>query len=96
MDASRLMLGTNGQGAMMRSNLNWGELGSRYPQAGGEYIYLKETFGKWMGFLSGWISLVVGFSAPIAAAAIAFAIYAFQMLSITAGPPLIIPVIVEL
>jgi len=30
MDASRLMLGTNGQGAMMRSNLDWGELGSRY------------------------------------------------------------------
>ena len=72
--------------------LCYGELGSRYPQAGGEYIYLKETFGKWMGFLSGWISLVVGFSAPIAAAAIAFAIYTFQMLSIPASPPLIIPV----
>ena len=69
--------------------LCYGELGSRYPQAGGEYVYLKETFGKWMGFLSGWISLVVGFSAPIAAAAIAFAIYLFQMLSITAEPPLV-------
>ena len=72
--------------------LCYGELGSRYPQAGGEYIYLKESFGKWMGFLSGWISLVVGFSAPIAAAAIAFAIYSFQMLSIETGPPLVVPV----
>jgi len=72
--------------------LCYGELGSRYPQAGGEYVYLKETFGKWMGFLSGWISLVVGFSAPIAAAAIAFAIYSFQMLSITAEPPLVLPI----
>lgn len=69
--------------------LCYGELGSRYPQAGGEYVYLKETFGKWMGFLSGWISLVVGFSAPIAAAAIAFAIYLFQMLSIASEPPLV-------
>ncbi len=72
--------------------LCYGELGSRYPQAGGEYVYLRETFGKWMGFLSGWISLVVGFSAPIAAAAIAFAIYSFQMLSITPTPPLTFPV----
>jgi APA family basic amino acid/polyamine antiporter len=72
--------------------LCYGELGCRYPQAGGEYVYLRETFGKWMGFLSGWISLVVGFSAPIAAAAIAFAIYSFQMLSISAGPPLTVPV----
>ncbi len=72
--------------------LCYGELGSRYPQAGGEYVYLKETFGKGMGFLSGWISLVVGFSAPIAAAAIAFAIYLFQMLSIAAKPPLTIPI----
>lgn len=72
--------------------LCYGELGSRYPQAGGEYTYLKEIFGKWMGFLSGWISLVVGFSAPIAAAAIAFAIYSFQMLSIAPKPPLVVPI----
>jgi len=72
--------------------LCYGELGSRYPQAGGEYVYLRETFGKWMGFLSGWISLVVGFSAPIAAAAIAFAIYSFQAFSITASPLLTVPV----
>ncbi len=72
--------------------LCYGELGSRYPQVGGEYVYLKEIFGNWMGFLSGWISLVVGFSAPIAAAAIAFAVYSFQMLSITTGPPLTIPI----
>ncbi len=73
--------------------LCYGELGSRYPRAGGEYIYLKEIFGEWMGFLSGWISLVVGFSAPIAAAAIAFAIYSFQMLSIETGTLWTIPVV---
>ena len=55
--------------------LCYGELGVRYPKVGGEYVYLKHAFGKWMGFLSGWISLFVGFSAPIAAAATAFAAY---------------------
>jgi APA family basic amino acid/polyamine antiporter len=55
--------------------LSYGELGAMFPRAGGEYVYLRESFGKWMGFLSGWISLIVGFSAAIAAAAIAFAAY---------------------
>lgn len=62
--------------------LCYGELGVRFPQAGGEYVYLRESFGKCMGFLSGWISLIVGFSAPIAAAAIAFSTYFFQALGL--------------
>ena len=56
--------------------LCYGELGVRHPHAGGEYIYLRAAFGKLTGFLSGWISLVVGFSAPIAASAMAIAAYA--------------------
>ncbi|KJS30113.1 MAG: amino acid permease [Desulfatitalea sp. BRH_c12] len=70
--------------------LCYGELGARYPRAGGEYVFLKESFGKPIGFLSGWISLFVGFSAPIAAAATAFATYAFQALSIPVGEPLVL------
>jgi APA family basic amino acid/polyamine antiporter len=61
---------------------SYGELGAMFPRAGGEYVYLRESFGKWMGFLSGWISLIVGFSAPIAAAAIAFAAYFFHALQL--------------
>ncbi|MBC2696540.1 MAG: amino acid permease [Desulfobacteraceae bacterium] len=60
--------------------LCYGELGAMFPRAGGEYVFLRESFGKGMGFLSGWISLIVGFSAPIAAAAIAFATYFFCIL----------------
>lgn len=56
--------------------LCYGELGVRHPHAGGEYVYLRAAFGKLTGFLSGWISLVVGFSAPIAASAMAMAAYA--------------------
>jgi APA family basic amino acid/polyamine antiporter len=55
--------------------LCYGELGAMLPRAGGEYAYLHYAFGPVSAFLSGWVSLVVGFSAPIAAAAIAFATY---------------------
>ncbi|RZB33109.1 MAG: basic amino acid/polyamine antiporter, APA family [Desulfobacteraceae bacterium Eth-SRB2] len=60
--------------------LCYGELGAIFPRAGGEYVFLRESCGKGMAFLSGWISLIVGFSAPIAAAAIAFATYCFRAL----------------
>ena len=55
--------------------LCYGELGAMLPEAGGEYAYLRRAFGPLPAFVSGWISLIVGFSAPIAAAAIAFATY---------------------
>jgi APA family basic amino acid/polyamine antiporter len=66
--------------------LCYGELGAMFPRAGGEYVFLRESFGKWMGFLSGWISLIVGFSAPIAAASIAFATYFMRMLPASFSP----------
>jgi basic amino acid/polyamine antiporter, APA family len=71
--------------------LCYGELGSLFPRAGGEYVFLRESFGKPLAFLSGWISLIVGFSAPIAAAAIAFATYLFRTFSIPAGPGIALP-----
>ncbi|BBO71592.1 amino acid permease [Desulfosarcina alkanivorans] len=74
--SSALLLGWLVGGAFaLCGALCYGELGARYPQAGGEYVYLREAFGKPVAFLSGWISLIVGFSAPIAAAAIAFSVY---------------------
>ncbi|MCF8143003.1 MAG: amino acid permease [Deltaproteobacteria bacterium] len=68
--------------------LCYGELGAMFPSAGGEYVYLRESMGRLPGFLSGWISLIVGFSAPIAAAAMAFASYFFRVFPKTfAGAP---------
>src|SRR5437870_9722736 len=55
--------------------LSYGELGAMFPEAGGEYIYLREAFGSVFGFLTGWASFVAGFSAPIGAATIGFAAY---------------------
>lgn len=53
----------------------YAELGSMMPKAGGEYVYLREAYHPIFGFMSGWVSLTAGFSAPIAAASIAFAKY---------------------
>src|SRR5215475_6064658 len=53
----------------------YAELGAMMPRAGGEYVYLSEAYHPAVGFLSGWVSLTAGFSAPIAVAALAFATY---------------------
>ena len=42
------------------------ELAAALPQAGGEYIYLREAYGPMPAFLSGWTSFILGFSAPLA------------------------------
>lgn len=55
--------------------LSFGELGAAFPEAGGEYTFISKLFHPLLGFLSGWLSLIVGFSAPIAAAAIGFSSY---------------------
>src|SRR5215470_16618029 len=53
----------------------YAELGAMMPRAGGEYVYLSEAYHPAVGFLSGWVSLTAGFSAPIAVSALAFATY---------------------
>lgn len=55
--------------------LSYGELGANIPQAGGEYIFLSKLYNPLFGFLSGWVSFIVGFSAPIAASSIGFSEY---------------------
>jgi APA family basic amino acid/polyamine antiporter len=55
--------------------LCYSELGAAMPHAGGEYIFLSRLFNPLSGFLSGWVSFFVGFSAPIAASAIGFTEY---------------------
>jgi len=48
--------------------LCFAELGAAMPAAGAEYVYLRETYGRAFGFMSAFVSLIAGFSAPIAAA----------------------------
>ncbi len=53
----------------------YAELGAMMPRAGGEYVYLTRAYHPAVGFLAGWIAVFVGFSAPIAASALAFGRY---------------------
>lgn len=55
--------------------LVYSELGSTMPRSGGEYHYLTKIYHPSLGFLSGWVSLTVGFSAPVAMASMAMASY---------------------
>ena len=34
--------------------LSFAELGAMFPSAGGQYIYIREAYGSWAGFLYGW------------------------------------------
>jgi APA family basic amino acid/polyamine antiporter len=58
----------------------YGELGSRYPEAGGDYRYLHEAFGPLPAFLNGWAAFLLTFSAAAAAMAIAAVGYLQQAL----------------
>lgn len=52
--------------------LSYGELSGMYPKAGGQYVYLREAFGKLFGFLYGWAFLAVIQTGTIAAVGVAF------------------------
>jgi APA family basic amino acid/polyamine antiporter len=63
------------------------------PRSGGEFHFLSKTYHPMLGFLTGWVSITVGFAAPIAAAAIAFGQYFSRVFPVV--PPLAIaPLIV--
>jgi len=51
------------------------ELGGMFPEAGGQYVYLREAYGNLPGFLYGWMMFTVGGSGTIAALAVGFAEY---------------------
>ena len=53
--------------------LSYGELAAMMPRAGGMYVYLKEAYAPFWGFLYGWTHFLVIGTATIAAVAVAFA-----------------------
>lgn len=65
--------------------LTFAELGSMFPQAGGVYIYLKEAYGDFVGFLYGWAYLTIANTGAIAALSIAFASYMGYFFDLSSG-----------
>ncbi|MDE3058103.1 MAG: amino acid permease [Bacteroidota bacterium] len=55
--------------------LSYGELAAMMPHAGGQYVYLRESYGSMIGFLYGWTLFLVIQTGTIAAVAVAFARY---------------------
>ncbi|WP_375464034.1 APC family permease [uncultured Methylobacterium sp.] len=59
---------------------SYAELAAMFPRSSGEYNFLTRAYGPAVGFMAGWLSATVGFSAPVALAAMAFGQYAKAIL----------------
>jgi APA family basic amino acid/polyamine antiporter len=66
--------------------LVYAELGAALRRAGGEVVFLARAWHPSVAFAAGWISLIVGFAAPVAASAMAFGKY---LNAATGAPPLV-------
>ncbi len=55
--------------------LVYAEIGSMYPHAGGEYVYLREGFGPFSAYLYGWTRMLIASPATIAAYAVGAATF---------------------
>jgi APA family basic amino acid/polyamine antiporter len=68
----------------MSGALCYSELAIRFPQSGGEYIYLKAGYGERVAFLYGWMSSIVMYPGVAAALAVGSVSYVSQLLPL--GP----------
>ena len=81
-----LALWVVGAGVAWCGAVSYAELGTRLPQSGGEAHFLSKIFHPLLGFLSGWVSLTVGFAAAVALSAMAVGHY---LASFTGWPPVV-------
>jgi basic amino acid/polyamine antiporter, APA family len=51
------------------------ELGAMFPEAGGQYVYMREAYGEFVAFIYGWMIFTVSCGGTIAALAAGFALY---------------------
>jgi len=65
-----------GGGIFLCACVAFAELGSMYPDSGGQYIYLREAYGDLVAFLYGWMLFAVANGGTIAALSVASAAYA--------------------
>ncbi len=62
--------------------LSYGELAGMMPKAGGQYVYLREAYNPFVGFLYGWTLFMVIQTGTIAAVGVAFAKYTGVLLPV--------------
>ena len=68
----------------------YAELGTRFPEAGGGFVFLREAFGERTAFVYGWMSLLVMDPGLTAALAVGLAQYVLALLG---GPASLVPVV---
>ena len=73
--------------------LCYSELAIRFPESGGEYVYLRAGYGEQVGFLYGWMSSIVMYPGVAAALAVGSAPYLAQVLPLSAGALIAVPII---
>lgn len=74
----------------------YAELGGAFPRSGGEYNFLRELYHPIAGFISGWISVTIGFAAPTALVAMTFGAYLSAVFPSLTPTPLAIGLIVAM
>ena len=82
---SIVLLWTVGGVMALIGAFTYAELGTHFRKSGGDYVFLSRIFHPVLGYLYAWISLVVGFSAPVAIAAMAMTHYLKPFLREDAG-----------
>jgi APA family basic amino acid/polyamine antiporter len=87
-----LMLWVIGGIAALCGALCYGELSAALPRSGGEYHFLSQIYHPALGFMAGFVSATVGFSAPIALAAMAFGKYFVGVFGV--GSPVLLSFVV--
>ena len=62
-------------GVTLLAGLACAELGAMFPEAGGQYVFIREAYGRFAAFVYGWILFTAGNSGALAATAIAMALF---------------------
>ena len=74
--------------------LIYAELGSRFPDTGGEYVYMEKAFGPFWGFIFGWSQLLIIRTSPAAALSLLSADYIGYFFPIDQTEKIIVAIII--
>jgi len=67
------------------------EMGAMFPEAGGQYVYMREAYGEFVAFLYGWMIFTVSVGGTIAALGVGFAVYLGSVFpAVAADRPLVV------
>jgi basic amino acid/polyamine antiporter, APA family len=80
-----------GMGMALLACFAFAELGSMFPHAGGQYVYMREAYGDTAGFLYGWMYFTVSATGTVAALGVGFATYLCQTFPALHAAQVILP-----